>query len=237
MPGCVVLVPVGGAIDPGCDAALVALERRGYAVRRVRGYSAVDAARNQMATDALADGFDELMWVDSDVVFDPTDVDKLRGHGLPIACGLYPKKGPREFACAFLPGTAAVTFGAAGGLAEVRYCGFGFVHTRRAVYETVRARLGLPTLNQRFDRPLVPYFGPLAVRDAEPGGWYLGEDYSFCERARQCGFRVVADTSIRLWHVGSYRYGWEDVGGPAERFGTYTLHLTPGHPADPGGEP
>ena len=101
---CVVLVPVGGAIEAGCDDALRELERRGYAVRRVRGYSAVDAARNQMATDALAAGFDELMWIDSDVVFDPDDVDRLRAHDRPFTCGIYPKKGPRQFACEFAPG-------------------------------------------------------------------------------------------------------------------------------------
>ena len=50
----VVLVPVGSAIDPACDDGLRELERRGYAVRRVRGYSAIDSARNQMATDALS---------------------------------------------------------------------------------------------------------------------------------------------------------------------------------------
>jgi phage replication-related protein YjqB (UPF0714/DUF867 family) len=62
---CVVLVPVGGAIDPGCEDALRELKRRGYAVWCVRGYSAVDAARNQMASDAFAQGFDELMWIDA----------------------------------------------------------------------------------------------------------------------------------------------------------------------------
>src|SRR5579885_3317312 len=58
---CVVLGPVGGPIDPGCEDGLRELERRGYVVWRVRGYSAIDAARNQMASDALAQGFDELM--------------------------------------------------------------------------------------------------------------------------------------------------------------------------------
>jgi hypothetical protein len=37
--------------------------------------------------------------------------------------------------------------------------------------------------------------------------WYLYEEYSFCERARRCGFCIWADASIRLWHIGSYRYG------------------------------
>src|SRR5215210_4470824 len=81
---CVVLVPIGSHIDPACDDAFRELERRGYTVWRVRGYSAVDAARNQMATDALAQGFDELVWIDSDVVFRPDDVDRLRSHALPF---------------------------------------------------------------------------------------------------------------------------------------------------------
>ena len=70
---CVILVPIGGAIEPDCDDALRQLERRSHPVWRVRGYAAIDAARNQMATDALAQGFDELMWIDSDVVFGVKD--------------------------------------------------------------------------------------------------------------------------------------------------------------------
>lgn len=221
---CVVLIPVGERLDPGCDDALRELERRGHPVWRYRGYSAVDAARNQMASDALARGFAELMWIDADVVFDPNDVAKLRGHGLPFTCGVYPKKGPRQFACEFLPGTSAVRFGRAGGLTEIRYCGFGFTHVRREVFDAVRAHAELPLCNQRFPSPLVPYFEPMSV--SEPGGrWALSEDYAFCERASRAGFRVMADTTIRLWHVGTYRYGWEDAGSSKERYGDYLFHL------------
>lgn len=135
---CVVLVPVGGAIDPGCDDGLYELERRGYQVWRVRGYAAIDAARNQMASDALAQGFHELMWIDVDIAFDPDDVDKLRRHDLPLVCGIYAKKSRRQFACSFLPETRQVAFGPSGGLVEILYCGFGFVLTRRSLYETMQ---------------------------------------------------------------------------------------------------
>jgi hypothetical protein len=235
---CVVLVPVGGAIDPGCDDGLKELERRGYVVRRVRGYSQIDAARSQMATDALAQGFDELLWIDSDVVFDPDDVERLRGHGLSLVCGIYAKKSRREFACHFLPGTRQVQLGPDGGVIEILYCGFGFTLTRRDLYETMRRELRLPACNQRFGSLLVPYFAPFAVKDGE-GFWYLGEDYAFCERARQCGTRVMADMTIRLWHVGAYRFSWEDAGSDKERFLHYTFHLParpsppPSGPADP----
>jgi hypothetical protein len=117
-------------------------------------------------------------------------------------------------------------FGSRGGLIELLYCGFGFVHTRRVVYETMQRELRLPVCNQRFKGlPLTPYFAPLIVGEGEQA-WYLAEDYSFCERARRCGFRIMADTSIRLWHVGTYRYGWEDAGRDVERFANYTFHIT-----------
>ena len=223
---CVVLVPVGGTIDPDCEDALRELERRGYVVWRIRGYSAIDAARNQMASDSLAQGFDELMWIDSDIVFDPGDVDKLRRHDLPLVCGIYPKKACRQFACAFLPDTGKVVFGGRGDLIELFYCGFGFVHTRRVVYEAMQRELRLPLCNQRFKGlPLVPYFAPIVVGEEEQA-WYLAEDYSFCERARRCGLCILADTTIRLWHVGTYRYGWEDAGRDVERFANYTFHDT-----------
>ena len=209
---------------PRLRAPLQELERRGYPVRRVGGYAAIDQGRNQMATDALIDGFDETMWIDSDVEFHPAAVDQLRAHGLPISCGVYPQKGRRALACHVLPGTSRMTFGKAGGLNELLYAGAGFLHVRRQVYLTVQHRLGLPVTNERFGSPMIPFFLPL-LHPIEDGIWYLAEDYAFCERARRCGFKVAADTSIRLWHVGSYTYGWEDSGLERERTGSFTLHL------------
>ncbi len=223
---CVVLVPFSGFIHPGCERSLQELERRGYSVRRVGGYAAIDQGRNQMATDALIDGFEETLWIDSDVEFHPDAVDQLRAHGLPLCCGVYPQKGRRALACHVLPGTPQVVFGKAGGLQELLYAAGGFLHVRRQVYLRVQHRLGLPLTNERFGSPMIPFFEPM-LHPIEDGTWYLAEDYAFCERARQCGFKVVADTTIRLWHVGSYTYGWEDSGLERERTGTFTLHLGP----------
>jgi hypothetical protein len=219
----VVLVPFGGYIVRECDLALQALEKRGYQVWRVPGYSQIDVGRSQMATDALAQGFEELIWIDSDVVFDPNDIERLREHQVPFVCGIYPKKGQREFACNYLPGTTEVIFGNAGGLTELRYVGFGFNYTHRSVYETVQKQLKLPDCNKEFGSTLVPYFMPMVANEAT-NPWYLGEDYAFCERVRQCGIKIYADTRVRLWHVGTYKYGWEDAGGQFERFGSYNFN-------------
>ena len=215
---CVVLVPVGHHVEPDCEEGLRALEARGYEVRRVRGYAAIDQARSQMASDALVDGFDDLLWIDADIVFDPADVERLRATELAVVGGIYPKKNARALACHLLDGTSNVRFGRRGGLLEIRYAPTGFLLTRRAVYERVAEQL--PLCNQRFGVPLRPYFLPLVVPDGE-GHWYLGEDFAFCERARRAGFPIMADTTVRLWHVGSYRYGWEDAGSTSGRYDDY----------------
>lgn len=221
---CVILVPHQGQIVPQCEQALRELEKKGYAVRRVGGYAAIDQGRNQMATDALRAGFEETLWIDSDIGFDPVSVERLRSHGLPLCCGIYPKKGKREVACHVLPGTPKIVFGKDGGLIEVLSAGTGFLHVRREVYETIQQQLALPVCNEHFGSPMVPFFQPM-VRQHADGHWYLAEDYSFSERARQCGVRILADTTIRLWHIGSYAYSWEEAGSDPKRFGTFTLNL------------
>ena len=221
---CVVLVPASGPIEPDCERGLRALEAGGYHVRRVFGFSAIDFGRSVMASQALHAGYDELMWIDSDVGFGLRDVERLRGHGLPLCCGLYPKKDRKSFACSFPPGTANVAFGVGGRLTEVQYAGFGFVHTRRDVYERIRVKFQLAECNQRFGKPIIPWFLPEIVPDG-PGSWYLPEDYAFCHRARACGVPIMADTTVRLTHVGKYAFTWEDIRAEQNRKSTLSVPL------------
>jgi hypothetical protein len=201
------------------------LERRGFTVRELRGFLSIEAARSQMATDALADGFDELVWVGPAVVFHPNDLDALRRHGRPFVGGIYPRADRRELACTFPPGTARVTLGKGGGLISVASCGLGFAYTRREVYDAIRERHRLPELTRGAGRPVVPYFAPFWQQGGGDPGPYLTNDEAFCERARQAGVELLADTTVRLWQVGRYKFGWEDCGPEPERYQSVHLAL------------
>lgn len=231
---CAVLVAALGPLAPKCEEGLRELERRGYAVRRGRGFSAIDQGRNQMASDALHDGFAETMWIDPDVGFEADDVEQLRSHQLPLAAGLYPQPATRSLACQLLPGTDQLTLGEAGGLVELKYVACGFLHVRRSAYEAIRDQLDLPLCNTRFGRGIWPFFLPLAVPeidvriDPATGNTahamlhrYLTDDYAFCHRARAAGISILADTRLRLWRIGSYGFGWEDAGSDPERFDSF----------------
>jgi hypothetical protein len=226
---CVILVPAFSTPAPKCEEGLRELERRGYPIRRVKGFSAIDQGRNQMAGDALHDGFAETMWIDTDIGFSADSVERLRSHDLPIVAGIYPQPGGRSLACHLLPGTEQVVFGEEGGLIEIQYAAAGFLHVRREAYETIRDRLQLPLCNTRFGRGLWPFFQSYVVEDAELGDKirhrYLTEDFAFCHRARQAGLKIIADTTIRLWRAGTYGYGWEEAGKETERFDTFHFHV------------
>ncbi len=220
MSRCVVLVPYLTHIEPACEHGLRALEKAGLEVLRYPSGAAIDRSRCDAATAALREGVDEILWIDSDISFEAADVERLRGHDHSVVAGLYPKKGVRDFAAHLLPGTEELRVGEGGGLTEVRCVGAGFLLTRRRVYEDIQRFFSLPVCNSRFGQPTVPYFLPMVVADegGEPGSyWYMGEDYAFCERARQAGHKVWADTTIRLGHVGKYTYGWEDAGDGVTR--------------------
>lgn len=136
-------------------------------------------------------------------------------------------------ACHVVPGTPKITFGKlGGGLIELLYAGTGFLLVRRTVYQTIQEQLPLPVANEHFGSPMIPFFHPM-VHAHEDGHWYLAEDYAFCQRARSCGFRIMADTTIRLWHVGTYSYGWEDAGIDRDRHATFTLHFPARVEAEP----
>jgi hypothetical protein len=222
---CAVLVPVADRIEPACEASLRELERRGYSVFRVHGYKQIDLARCQMASDALAAGCEETLWIDADTAFHADAVDQLRSHDLPIVSGIYAKKSKRELAIHALAGTTDIQFGKGGGLIEIQYAPTGFLLVRREVYDRMRQQLALPECRADTGRTLVPYYAP-HIRPDGDGWWYLADDFAFCERARQCGYKIMADTTVRLFHIGSYSYGWEDAGRQVPRFGSYKFHLT-----------
>lgn len=223
---CAVLIPVDTHIETDTQLALQELERRGYGVFRTFGCSQIDMVRSQMASDFLAKGYEETMWIDSDVGFFPDDVDRIRRNNVPLCASLYPRKGQRSFATKLLPGTSELPFGKQGGLHEVRYAASGFLHARREVYSRMQEVLHLPTCNIPVGRGggVVPYFLSLIVEE-EGRYTYLSEDYSFCERARRAGFKVMVDTTIRLWHIGPYRFSWEEAAMGIPRYDQMTVHF------------
>jgi len=165
----------------------------------VPGFSAIDQCRNQVATDALAAGFEELFWLDADTDFQPDALDRLRAHQLPIVSGIYPEKGQRALACRLLPDTKEVHLRRGGRRDGNSVCRNRLpVKRRREVYDAGPGGIGTcrsATSNSATKRAV---FLPM-IADSDKGPIYIADDFSFSHRARAAGYKIYA---------GPRRFGW-----------------------------
>ncbi len=197
-------------------------------VVRRGGCSAIDVARNELLSDALHDGAEAMLFIDSDVGFEPADALRLLAQPEPVVAGVYAKKGMRQLASEFAAGTRDVLFGPeATGPYPLRYAATGFLRLRAGVLRRMIADLRLPLCNTHWGRGVWPFFQPLIVPHGPGKVHYLGEDWAFSYRLGQMGVVPLADTSIRLWHWGRSGFSWEDAGSTVARYRSYRCHFTP----------
>jgi hypothetical protein len=214
LEGHIVEVPFHTFIEPDTDSALRRLEKLGVRVSRSKGASAIDIVRNIRASEVLKAGLESFLFIDADILFDPPDAVAILKRPEPVVAGLYAAKvlGNGQINCRFSAIEEKVKFGQwADKLYPLEAVGAGFLRIKTAVLEQMVVELELPLV--RMGGVLAyPFFQPVIVEE-EGELRYLGEDYAFCWRCRRIGIQPMADTSIRLGHLGGYPYGWEEAGG------------------------
>lgn len=159
----------------------------------VASCSLIYEARHTLAMRALNEGFDRVLWLDSDMSFEPDLLERLSAdldQGLDFVCGLYfTRKNPVQ-PCVYkichptpnkkgemLP-TAESFQEIPDSLFEIEGCGFG------AAMMTV---------------DLIRSAGPLPFFPAEG----YGEDLTFCRKARAAGATLWCDGRIKVGHIGT----------------------------------
>jgi hypothetical protein len=95
------------------------------------------------------------------------------------------------------------------GFARMEAVGFGCVVIKREVFTAMIERgLAKKAPPGRLSRlgvgeEFTDFFSDLVL----PQGGRLGEDFSFCLRARECGFEVWSYAAAAIGHVGPFTYG------------------------------
>lgn len=153
--------------------------------------SLIYEARNQLARQAIKIGADYVLWLDSDMIFQPSVLKRLyedykAGKG-DIVSGLYFRRvlpfTPVVFNTLEIvdnkpqwtaPENIPEDVFEAGGV------GFGCVFMDTGVLADVMSKFE--------GNAFTPLNG-------------VGEDLSFCWRARQCGYKIVVDPAVELGHI------------------------------------
>lgn len=190
-------------------------------VCHVDGDSLVSRARNNLTAEFLKSDCTHLLFIDTDIVFDPGHVKKLIDGarcGMPIVAGLYPKK---QKELAWVINTMDGEETREDGFRRVKYAGTGFMLIARYVFE--RMINAYPEIayttdtgeiqgerETRWDFWRVGVHRPADVGADKPGR-YLSEDWFFCQMMEDLGMPVMMDMSIHVGHVGQVTYPLEEV--------------------------
>ena len=145
----------------------------------------VDMARNVLAQKAIEGGYDRILWIDSDMTFEPDMMERLSDDldaGWDMVTGLYFKRTfPLEpVIYERVEEAKADTYWEypQDQLFPVAGCGFGGVLMKTDILRDLK------------DPPFLPFL-------------HLSEDLSFCVRMAAHDRRMACDSRVKLGHMGT----------------------------------
>lgn len=165
-------------------AALVSIEVGGYVARN----------RNDLVNTAQSNGSTHVMFIDNDMEFKPSAIQRLVDADKDIIAAPYnarPAPGSQVTSTVkmmddkgeLITGGGIMAFELENGLNKVGGVGTGFMLIKASV----------------FDKLEKPYF----VAYEDPDGTHHTEDIEFCTKARKAGFDVWVNTTIPIGHIGT----------------------------------
>lgn len=169
-----------------------------FGVYFVTGDSLISRARNDCADIFLRGDADALMFIDSDMVFEPLEVLRLWETNLSLVGANY-HVTRRSILTKERRAVVPIPEGNPE-LCAVSRVPTGFLMIRRECFTKMVENSGLETYRVG-DRRQVDFFSPF-VNDSE----YLSEDYAFIVRARRVGITPHIHQGIALGHIG--RHEW-----------------------------
>ncbi len=195
--------------------------------------SLITRARNYLVDEFLRSGFTHLLFIDSDIHFDPRDVIALLALDKDVIGGPYPKKTIKwnsikeaikknpeldvgemeklagDYVFNPVPGTEKFSVGEP---VEVLEIGTGYMMIKRHVFD--KFEQAYPQLKYKPDhvgqvnfdgsRYIHAFFD--TVIDHGKSDRYLSEDYMFCQWWRNIGGQIWLCPWMKTHHIGSYAF-------------------------------
>ena len=203
-------IKIVGQVDVIGGDSLVNRARNNLAHRFLKGTAGQDGNGN-----AVKILFDWLLFIDTDIIFDPAEIQMLYDlavkGGVGIYAGTYALKQLRP-KVVFNP--MAGQRPDAEGVCEVREAGTGCMLIHRGVFEKMIEVFGD---EMRFEadsgdvtaaREVKYDFFTVGVRMDPVVGWkrFLSEDWYFCQRWRETGGKILMHTGVQCQHIGTFVY-------------------------------
>lgn len=171
------------------------------------GCSVVSRARNLLVSDLLESDCTELLFIDSDINFEPEHILRLMAWGRDqkkgIVAGVPRIRDVNKTYIATLDTDAEGSLTMNGhGLVRAKRVATAFMWVNRRVFEDLIEQN--PDWKYHDNRCQKDVHAVFDFKVTEEG--YMGEDFLFCDRAQAAGYEVWIDPEIGLGHMGVQEY-------------------------------
>lgn len=210
-PKLFIALPIYFHIDPHffrCAMKLMAEFSVNCKVQPFVGDSLIPRCRNTISRAFLQSDCTHLLMIDSDLVFSNDHIKRILSHDEDVVGGFYPKKkeGSVDMVCNALEPQPDMDERR---LTSLKYIGSGFLCISRRVLEKMIEVYGEQIAYTHDDdgKTIEHDFWSVGVyRFPDGTKRYLSEDWYFCQRALDLGFKVYGDNGITLRHSGNALY-------------------------------
>jgi hypothetical protein len=140
--------------------------------------------------------YDKLLWIDSDIAFEPEDAMKLIESDKDITTGAYLLSNGEApiYGKLLMPGFHYEEIKKMTEPIQVEGCGFGFVAVKSGVFESMTRPWFQSTMFTSDDGYTFPM---------------MGEDLAWCKRAIDYGYKIWFDPTVRVLHHKMMKLTWE----------------------------
>lgn len=152
----------------------------------------VEKARNDLFAYAYENNYDDLVYIDADISWDPQQFLRLLSHPVDFVAGIYPKKSEIEDFPVNLIGEISIQ----NGLMEVASVPTGFLRLSKNAINILWKACPPYTISQ--DPKVFKHVFQTGVL----GGRYISEDILTCLKWRELGNKVYLDPFISVAHSG-----------------------------------
>ena len=200
-----IAIPCMDTLPVGFVQSLIYMHKGDNPTVYLKPNSLIYDSRNLLSLYAIENDFDNVLWLDSDMLFPPDTLQRLESHNVDMVTGLYVKR--HEPVVPVIYDTIEEPVRNADGKLTRNISPYtSYPHD--SFFPVAGCGFGCVLTSTKLLRDVWDHFGPAFL----PFTW-AGEDLSFCYRANQLGYQIYCDSTLSLGHIGTYVYTEDSLKG------------------------
>lgn len=194
-------IPCRNKVHTAFCASLLGMHRVGETHYDFKQSTMIFDGRNEIFVDAITNGADRVMMIDTDMTFKPDLMERMSARldeGCEMVCGIFFRRVTPTAPVIFKQLQPPIVDNNGKKIKQVvEYKNY----PKDSLFTVEGCGFGAVMMTTNLIKDVWDHYGAAFA----PTDW-CGEDMAFCHRARQLGHVIWCDSSIKVGHIGDCEY-------------------------------